>query len=284
MAAQAARGADAVLIFADQYMSEGGDAPTLALPGNQNALIAAVAKANPHTLVILETGNPVSMPWIDDVQGVLEAWYPGIGGGQAIANVLFGSVDPSGKLPITFPRSEKDLPHPRIFGMTYKTPANGGLPEHWVSEEKTASFPADYTEGVRFGYKWFESEQKQPLFPFGFGLSYTHFTYDDLQIDSDKKQVHFRVRNDGQRSGTEVAQAYVQLPPSSGEKFMRLAGWGRVTLAPGASHQVTVQLEPLALASWNEPAEKWDWTHGDYTVKVGRSSADIALSGHLRMQ
>ncbi len=284
MAAQAARGADAVLIFADQYMSEGGDAPTLALPGNQNALIAAVAKANPHTLVILETGNPVSMPWIDDVQGVLEAWYPGIGGGQAIANVLFGSVDPSGKLPITFPRSEKDLPHPRIFGMTYKTPANGGLPEHWVSEEKTASFPADYTEGVRFGYKWFESEQKQPLFPFGFGLSYTHFTYDDLQIDSDKKQVHFRVRNDGQRSGTEVAQAYVQLPPSSGEKFMRLAGWGRVTLAPGASHQVTVQLEPLALASWNEPAEKWNWTHGDYMVKVGRSSADIALSGHLRMQ
>ncbi|MEG9435107.1 glycoside hydrolase family 3 C-terminal domain-containing protein [Edaphobacter sp. HDX4] len=283
-AVQAARGADIVLVFADQYMSEGGDAPTLALPGNQNALIAAVAKANPHTFVVLETGNPVSMPWLDDVQGVLEAWYPGIGGGQAIANVLFGTVNPSGKLPITFPRSEKDLPHPRIFGMTYNTPANGGLPEHWVSEEKTASFPADYTEGVRFGYKWFQSEHKQPLFPFGFGLSYTHFTYDDLQIDSDKKQVHFRVRNDGQRSGTEVAQAYVQLPPSSGEKFMRLSGWGRVTLAPGASQQVTVQLEPLALASWDEPAERWNWIHGDYRVKVGRSSADIALSGHLMMQ
>jgi beta-glucosidase len=280
-AARAAAGADAVIIFADQYMSEEGDAPTLALPGNQDTVIASVAKANPHTVVVLETGNPVSMPWINEVSGVVEAWYPGIGGGQAIANVLFGTASPSGKLPITFMKSVKDLPHPHIFGMTYNAPANGVLPEHWVSEDKTKSFPAEYTEGVRFGYKWVESEGKQPLFPFGFGMTYTTFTYDELRIDNLKRTVTFRVKNVGSRTGTETAEVYVQLPTTSGEKYQRLAGWQRVKLAPSASQIVTLPLEPLALASWDENLAQWFWMHGSYTVKVGGSSMDLPLSGQL---
>ncbi len=275
-AAEAARGADVVLVFADQYMSEGGDAPTLALPNNQDALIAAVAKANPHTVVVLETGNPVSMPWIDSVAGVMEAWYPGIGGGQAIANLLFGTVNPSAKLPITFAKTEADLPHDRIFGMTYQS-ANGGLPEHWVSEEKKTSFPADYTEGVRFGYKWFQSEKRQPLFAFGYGLSYTTYKYSGLHVDAAKKTATFTVQNTGARAGSEISEVYVELPKESGEHFRRLAGWQRTALQAGESRTITVNLEPLALASWDEKQEAWTWRTGGYTISVGGSSSDLPL-------
>ena len=283
-AAALAAKSDVAIVFADQYMSEGGDAPTLALPNNQDALIAAVAKANPHTVVVLVTGNPVSMPWINDVAGVMEAWYPGIAGGQAIADLLFGTVNPSAKLPITFARTEADLPHARIFGMTYDTPANGGLPEHWVAERKTTTFPADLTEGVRFGYKWFESEHKQPLFPFGFGLSYTTYRYSTLHVDGPAKTATLTVENTGGRAGTEIAQVYVQLPGESGEKFRRLAGWQRVELAPGQSKTVTIAMEPLALASWNDSKESWEWMHGDYTVSAGSSSEDLPLTERISMR
>ncbi len=283
-AADLAAQSDVAIVFADQYMSEGGDAPTLALPNNQDALIAAVAKANPRTVVVLITGNPVSMPWVNNVAGVMEAWYPGIGGGQAIANVLFGTVNPSGKLPITFAKSEADLPHPRIFGMTYNTPANGGLPEHWVAEEKKATFPADYSEGVRFGYKWFESEGKKPLFPFGFGLSYTSYRYSDLHVNGDKKTATVTVQNTGQRAGTEIAQVYVQLPKQSGENFRRLVGWQRVELAAGESKTVTIPMESLALASWNDKTESWEWMPGEYTVSAGSSSEDLPLTATMSMR
>ena len=275
---------DVAIVFADQYMSEGGDAPTLALPNNQDALIAAVAKANPHTVVVLITGNPVSMPWVDSVAGVMEAWYPGIAGGQAIADLLFGTVNPSGRLPITFAKTEADLPHARIFGMTYNTPANGGLPEHWISENKKATFPADYNEGVRFGYKWFESEGKKPLFPFGYGLSYTSYRYSGLQVDAAGKTATVTVENTGQRAGTETAQVYVQLPKGAGENFRRLAGWQRVELAPGQSKTVTVTMEPLALASWNDKNETWEWMHGEYTVFAGSSSDELPLTTKMSMR
>ena len=276
-AATAAARADVAIVFADQYMSEGGDAPTLALPNNQDALIAAVAKANPRTVVVLITGNPVSMPWLNDVAGVMEAWYPGIAGGQAIADVLFGTVNPSGRLPITFAKSEADLPHARVFGMTYQT-KNGGLPEHWVAEEKKSTFPAELTEGARFGYKWFDSEGKQPLFPFGFGLSFTAYKFADLHVDGSAKTATVTVRNVGQRPGTEVAEVYVQLPKSSGENYRRLAGWKRVLLQPGESQTVTIPMESLALASWDEAAKKWTWLPGSYTISVGGSSRDLPLS------
>ena len=275
-AAELAKHSDIAVVFADQYMSEGGDAPTIALPGRQNELIEAVAKANPKTVVVLITGNPVSMPWLDRVQGVMEAWYPGIGGGQAIANLMFGTVNFSAKLPITFAKSDADLPHDKIFGLTPQT-KNGGLPEHWVADNKKVTFPADYTEGARFGYKWFDSENKTPLFPFGFGLSYTTYSYSDLHVNAGQRSATFTVRNTGQRAGTETAEVYVQLPQASGENFRRLAGWQRVLLAPGESKTVTVPMEPLALASWDTDTHSWKWLPGQYTVSAGSSSRELPL-------
>src|ERR1700730_18375539 len=279
-AASLAKSADIAIVFADQYMSEGGDAPTLSLPGKQNELISAVAAAHPHTVVVLVTGNPVTMPWIDHVAGVMEAWYPGIGGGQAIANLLFGSVVPSGKLPITFARSAADLPHERIFGAT---PSNDGDSlGYWVADDpKRPSFPADYNEGVRFGYKWFDSEGSKPLFPFGYGLSYTKFKYSGLHVDPAAKTVTFTIENTGTLSGAEIAEVYVGLPKASGERFRRLAAWERVPLNSGQQRAVTVPLEPLALATFDEKKDAWAWLHGKYTVFVGGSSRDLPLQAEV---
>jgi beta-glucosidase len=276
-AAALAKSADVAVVFADQYMSESGDAPSLSLPDNQNELIAAVAAANPHTVVVLITGNPVTMPWIDQVAGVMEAWYPGIGGGQAIANLLFGNVVPSGKLPITFAKSANDLPHRCIFGINC-TQAAGSAPPHWGPDEaKRQTFAADYDEGVRFGYKWFDSEGKQPLFPFGFGLSYTQFKYSGLHVDRAAKTATFTIENAGALAGTETAEIYVELPKASREHFRRLAAWQRVPLNPGQRKAITVALEPLAVATFNEQKDAWEWASGEYTVFVGGSSRDLPL-------
>jgi beta-glucosidase len=276
-AAALAANAEVAVVFADQYMSESGDAPTLSLPGRQNELIAAVAAANPRTIVVLITGNPVTMPWIDHVAGVIEAWYPGIAGGQAIANLLFGSVVPSGKLPITFARSATDLPHERIFGATPRA-ANGDSPGYWVAaEEKRQSFIADYSEGVRFGYKWFDSEAKEPLFPFGHGLSYTQFKYSDLRVDPRARTVTFAVANVGSRDGVEIAQVYVGLPKTSGEHFRRLAAWQRVQLKAREQRTVTAPLEALAIATFDERKDAWTWPSGEYSIAVGGSSRDLPL-------
>ncbi|MEP6547296.1 MAG: glycoside hydrolase family 3 C-terminal domain-containing protein [Gammaproteobacteria bacterium] len=274
-AASLAKSADVAIVFADQYMSEAGDAPTLSLPGKQNELIAAVAAANPHTVVVLITGNPVTMPWIDQVAGVMQAWYPGIGGGQAIANLLFGTVAPSGKLPITFARSEADLPHPRLFGATPRPAGDDG---YWAEDkQKHDTFPADYSEGARFGYKWFDSEGKQPLFPFGFGLSYTRFEYSDLHVDAKSRTATFTLTNTGKRAGTEIAQLYVALPAASGERFHRLAGWQRVALGAGQHKEVTVTMEPLTLALFDERKDAWTWLKGRYIVFAGGSSRSLPL-------
>ncbi len=282
-AANFAKSADVAIVFADQYMSEGGDAPTLALPHPQDALIEAVSKANPHTVVVLITGNPVSMPWVGQVGAVLEAWYPGIGGGQAIANILFGSVNPSAKLPITFAKTEADLPHNRIFGLT-ETTGNGGLPEHWVAQEKKTSFPADYNEGVRFGYKWFDSEHKQPLFAFGHGLSYTTFAYSGLTADAASRTATFTVKNTGQRAGTEIAELYIQLPSASGENFRRLVAWQRVPLNPGESKQVTLNVDRLYVSVFDTAADDWKVLPGDYIVSAGSSSRDLPLTAKVTVE
>ncbi len=282
-AASLAKSADVAVVFADQYMSESGDAPALSLPGKQNELISAVAAANPHTIVVLVTGNPVTMPWIDHVAGVMEAWYPGIAGGQAIANLLFGTVVPSGKLPITFARSEGDLPHERIFGMT-RAGTSGDSLGHWAADDKKReSFVADYTEGARFGYKWFDSEDKEPLFPFGFGLSYTKFKYSGLHVDPAAKTVTFTVENAGTLAGTEIAEIYVRLPKAGGEHFRRLAAWQRVELKSGQQRAVTVPLEPLAIATFDAKKDAWAWLHGKYTVFVGGSSRDLPLQAEVAL-
>jgi beta-glucosidase len=276
-AAALAKSADIAVVFADQYMSESGDAPSLSLPDNQNELILAVAAANPHTVVVLITGNPVTMPWIDHVAGVMEAWYPGIAGGQAIANLLFGTVVPSGKLPITFAKSADDLPHRCIFGINC-TQTSGNARPHWAADDvKRQSFAADYDEGARFGYKWFDSEGKQPLFPFGFGLSYTKFKYSGLHVDPAAKTVTFTLENAGALAGTEIAEIYVELPKASKEPFRRLAAWQRVPLNSGQRKAITVALEPLAIATFNEQKDAWEWASGEYTVFVGGSSRDLPL-------
>ncbi len=285
-----AHSVDIAVVFADQYMSEGGDAPTLSLPGKQNQLIAAVAAANPHTIVVLVTGNPVTMPWINQVAGVMEAWYPGIAGGKAIANLLFGTVTPSGKLPISFPKSERDLPHERIFGIVAPSATksdllaqNDSLGNWVVDEEKRQSLAANYTEGARFGYKWFDSERKEPLFPFGYGLSYTNYKYSDLRVDVSAKSVSFTIKNVGSVSGTEIAEIYVGLPKASGENFRRLAGWQRVNLAAGQEKSVTVVLEPLAVATFDEKKDAWIWRSGQYIVSVGGSSRDLPLQSTVAL-
>ena len=277
-AAAFAKGYDVAIVFADQYMSEGADSPTLALPHGQDALIAAVAKANPHTAVVLVTGNPVTMPWVGDVRGVMEAWYPGIAGGQAIANLLFGTVNPSGKLPITFAKSEDQLPHAEIFGLS-RPKGDAGLPEHWVEQAKKESFPADYTEGARFGYKWFDSEHKEPLFAFGHGLSYTTYGYSGLTASG--KTVSFTVKNTGGRAGEEIAEVYAQLPTAAGENFRRLVGWQRVELAAGESKTLSVAIDPMYLSVWDTGADAWRLLGGEYEVSVGGSSRELVLRGKM---
>ena len=259
----------------------------ISLPDRQDDLIAAVAAANPRTVVVLETGTAVKMPWLARVAAVVEAWYPGIRGGEAIANVLFGRVNPSGKLAITFPKSEDDLAQPRLVqqppprGPEDMGPMSASSPP--MLRMNTRRFDLEYPEGARAGYKWFQSMQREPLFPFGFGLSYTSFTYSDLKADAAKREVTFTLRNTGRRAGAEVAQVYVQLPPAAGEEFRRLAGWQKVMLQPGESRTVTVALHPLTLAVFDEKSNRWETPKGAFRVFVGGSSADTPLSEEMTL-
>jgi beta-glucosidase len=188
---------------------------------------------------------------------VLEAWYPGIGGAQALAAILFGDVNPSAKLPVTFAKSDADLPHPQVPGIDLK-PANRPPP-----------FDVTYTEGLKVGYKWFEAQHTEPLFPFGYGLSYTTYTYSALTADGNARTVTFGVKNTGKRAGTEVAQAYVMLPAAAGEPFKRLVAWERVPLKPGEAKTVTLPLDPLYLSIFNSEKDGWELLAGDYKTFVG---------------
>lgn len=281
-AATAARAADVAIVFATQHMCESRDAATLSLPGNQNALVSAVAKANPKTIVVLETGGPVAMPWRDEVAGIVEAWYPGIGGAQAMANLLYGKVNFSGKLPVTFAAADADLPHPTVPGLSPRAAGQAGGADG-ESAVKTG-FDVNYTEGVRFGYKWFDSENKVPLYPFGFGLSYTEFAYSGLKVDEASHALSFTVKNTGEMAGDEIAQVYVELPKTAGENFKRMAGWSRLSLAPGQSREVTVELNTLTMSIFDEAANQFTMPRGDYRVMVGSSSRQIGLSGTLAVR
>ena len=262
-AAKLAKASQVAIVFVNQYMSEGRDAATLSLPNNQDALVSAVAAANPHTIVVIESGGPVSMPWIENVKGVLEAWYPGIGGAQALAAILFGDVNPSAKLPVTFAKTDADLPHPQVPGIDLK-PANRPPP-----------FDVRYTEGLKVGYKWFEAEHKQPLFPFGYGLSYTTFAYSSLQVDAAARTVSFSLKNTGKRPGVEVTQVYVMLPSAADEPFKRLAAWQRVPLKAGESKTITLPLEPLSLSIFNAEKDGWEQLAGDYKAFAAALTAQF---------
>jgi beta-glucosidase len=254
------------------------DATSLSLPNNQDALVEAVAAANPNTIVVLETGGPVSMPWSQHVKGIVEMWYPGIGGAQALANILFGDVNPSGKLPVTFAKDDEQLPHPVVPGLEGVT-AKAPNREHQVKP-----FDLKYTEGAKVGYKWFEATNKEPLFPFGFGLSYTSYAYSGLKVDDGNHTVHFTIRNTGRREGTEIAQVYVALPSAANENYKRLAAFERVKLAPGESKEVTLTLHPLTLNVFNTDQNAWQLLPGEYNVTAGGSSSDTPLKATMHVR
>lgn len=280
-AAGAAREADAVIVFATQWTTEAQDVETLSLPGSQDALIASVAAVNPRTTVVLETGGPVLMPWIDDVEAVVQAWYPGQRGGEAIARVLFGQVNPSGRLPITFPRSAEQAPRPSVPGLEALKASDAASNAGAGQAVGFAPFPVDYPEGSDVGYRWYEREGRTPLFPFGHGLSYTRFEYSDLRIEGgDRLRVSFRVANVGDRQGADVPQLYVA---SEGGAARRLAGWSRVSLSPGESREVVIEAEPRILAEYDTAAPGWRIAAGTYRVHIGRDALDTTLRGEAEL-
>ena len=284
-AAAVAKSADVAIVFANQPTSEGEDVDTLSLPDNQDAVISAVAAANPHTVVVLETGGAVTMPWLDRVNAVLEAWYPGIRGGEAIANLLFGNVNPSAKLPLTFPASEADLPRPKLAQQPTAGPADM-KPMFPGAQFKvnTRPFELAYDEGLKVGYKWYEAEDKQPLFAFGHGLSYTTFSYSDLKLTpGSTPSLSFTVRNTGSRAGAEVAQVYSRLPEAAGEPFNRLVAWDKINLAPDESKTVTLSIDPQYLSIFNVDKDAWELVPGEYQFHVGGSSRDLPLNAAMQL-
>lgn len=267
-AVAAAKAADVVVVFGNQWMGEGEDAPDLSLPNGQDALIAAVTAANPNTIVVLQTGGPVSMPWLDQAGAVVEAWYSGAKGGEAIADVLSGAVNPSGRLPVTFPASIEQYPRIRQPGL--------GLPE------KT-QFDVVYSEGADVGYRRFATSGQRPMFPFGYGLSYTQFAYANLKVTGgDNLTVAFDVTNTGQRPGKDAPQVY--LIGAAGKPLQRLIGFEKVELAPGETRHVSLLADPRLLGGFDTKAGRWTLTGGDYQVAVGASSADLTLKGAAKVK
>ena len=282
-AASAAKAAEVAIVFGYQWETESSDLPTLALAADQNKLIEAVAAANPKTIVVLETGSPATMPWIDTVSGVVEAWYPGIRGAEALANILTGTVNPTAKLAITFPRSDADLPHPTLVLPPPESEQHFGGGGDISAEMARAAkglppFQVQYDEGLKVGYKWYDAENKPVLFPFGFGLSYTTYAYSGLSVNSgESTTVSFTVKNTGKRAGTEIAQVYASLPDAAGEPPKRLVGWTRVELAPGESKQVSVPVSRDHLTIYDESSDSWKLTSGNYVIRAGGSSQDLPL-------
>ena len=288
-AAAAAKQADVAIVFGYQWESEGFDLPTLNLSEDQNKLIEAVVAANPKTVVVLESGGPVTMPWVTKAAGVVEAWYPGIRGAQALANLLTGEVNFSGKLAITFPQSDGDLPHPTLVlpppesDMNRLFMAGGDISTVMSKMSKgLPAFQTTYDEKLKVGYKWYDAEKKAVLFPFGFGLSYTTYSYSGLTVKSgDGLTVTFTVKNTGARAGTEIAQVYASMPDAAGEPPKRLIGWARVALAAGESKTVTIPVERDRLTVYDEGADAWKLVPGSYTVLAGGSSQELPLSGQI---
>jgi len=290
-AAAAAKQADVAIVFAYQWESEGMDLSTLNLADAQNKLIETVAAANPRTIVVLETGSPATMPWVGSVAGVVEAWYPGIRGAQALAELLTGKVNPTGKLAITFPRSDADLPHPTLVLPPPASEPNyaamGGDISNIMSimAKGMPPFQTYYDEKLKVGYAWYDAEKKPVLFPFGFGLSYTSYAYSGLTVKSgDALAVSFTVKNTGKRAGTEIAQVYAALPASAGEPPKRLIGWARVELAPGESKLVSIPVDHDRLTIFDEAADAWKLVPGAYNVMAGGSSQDLPLHQEVTLQ
>lgn len=263
-AVTAAKNADVAIIFATRWSTEGLDQPDLSLPGGQDALIAAVAAANPNTIVVLETGGPVDMPWLSKTAAVIEAWYPGARGGEAIASVLFGETNPSGRLPISFPASVDQLPRPKVdgFGQVEESFSNSSAPKNPIIANLDI-------EGSDVGYRWYARNASKPLFAFGYGLSYTSFASSSLKTDG--KTASFSVKNTGARQGATVAQVY--LVSRAGTANRRLVGYQRLDLAPGASQSVTLPIDQRLLADWKDGG--WSIPAGEFTFALGEDAQTL---------
>jgi beta-glucosidase len=270
-AANLAARCDVAVIFAGMptgFESEGKDRPDMSLPGPQTELIHAVVKANPRTIVVVNAGAPVSMPWIDAVPAVLEAYYPGQEGGSAVASLLFGDVNPSGKLTTTFPKRLEDNPS-------------------YVNYPGTKE--VFYGEGIFVGYRYYEFKDIEPLFPFGFGLSYTTFVYSDLKVTpvvklGEKVKVSFKITNTGKSAGKEAAQVYVHDEKSSLVRPLKeLKGFKKVTLEPGESQGVELELDQRALSFYDPDIKQWVAEPGEFEIRVGSSSRDIHLKAKFNL-
>ena len=266
----AAKRANVAIVMVGDDETESRD-HSIELPASQNALIEAVAKANPRTVVVLKSGSALLMPWIEDVPAVLEAWYPGEEDGNAVADVLLGKVNPSGKLPLTFPRSVAD-----------------------TFAKNPGQFPGDgttvhYSEDLEVGYRAVNAQHLAPLFPFGFGLSYTSFRFDDLAANATQGKpeavVRFRVTNTGKRAGAEVAQFYLTYPSiaEGDEPPRQLKGFQKVLLQPGQSRTIEMKLNARTFSFWSVKAHNWQVVPGEFKIFVGDSSADLPLSGTVEI-
>jgi beta-glucosidase len=276
-AADLARRCDVAVVFATQWATEAEDLPSLSLEDGQDELIAAVAAANPRTVVVLETGTPVVMPWLAEVGAVLEAWYPGTRGGAAIARILFGEVNPSGRLPISFPKGVDQLVRPDIPGMIFGPPEEGKtLPTSRPDvQQHKGRFSVEHPEGADVGYRWFDRQGTKPLFPFGFGLSYTRFAHSGLALTGgDTVGASFEITNTGARAGIETAQVYARIAGG-----LRLIGWARVELKPGETRRVSVTADPRLLASYDVALPGWRIAAGPVEVTVRTDAETVVLKG-----
>src|SRR5450432_4277029 len=262
-AAALAKSSDVAIVFVHQWESEGMDLDSLALPDHQDDIIAKVAASNPHTVVVIESGGPITMPWVGQVSAILEAWFAGSAGSDAVANILFGDVKPG---PESIPNFMSKEPWKQI--------ATGLAP-----------FPVTYDEGVKVGYKWYDAEKKPVLFPFGHGLSYTTYAYSNLKVTPGKTpRVTFTLTNTGKRAGAEVAEIYASLPAAAAEPPKRLVGFSKVKLAPGESKEVAIDVDAKFLSIFNVQQNAWQLLPGDYGFMVGGSSQDLPLNQSVSLK
>lgn len=297
-----AKSADLAIVVAAQTQGEGVDNPCMSLTpqcsggqaappdpqvtqldfGDQDSLITDIAKANPRTAVVLETGAPVLTPWRSQIAALLEAWYPGEAGGTAIARILFGDGDPGGRLPVTFPQEPGDVP--AVAGGAASYP--GTLDPSHTCTLASATLPCPlftetYSEGVMVGYRWYDVRQIMPAFPFGFGLSYTSFRFDRIRVTKGPlPAVTATVTNTGARAGWAVPELYVSLPslPGIPEPPEQLKGYGKLYLAPGQSGSVTMPLNARSFSYWSDTANAWAIAAGCDRISVGSSSRNLPLS------
>ena len=272
-AAGLAAQSDVALVFigsTGEWESEGADRPDMDLVGKQAILIEAVAAANPRTIVVVQTGSPITMPWLAEPASILQAWFPGQECGNAIADVLFGKVDASGRLPQTFPQRLQDNP------AYINYPGENGK--------------VVYGEGLFVGYRYYDKKHLAPLFPFGFGLSYTTFEYSNLHLSEaaiasgEILEVSMDVTNTGSRSGTEVVQLYVEDVYSTlARPNMELKGFDKVALAPGETRMVTFTLDRRALAFWDDAEHRWVAEAGEFRTLIGRSAEEFVLAARFEL-